>query len=335
MPSPDKLRRKILIKNKRLPPDIEKAELDLFLKGQLEVGSEEPSEDIGSSSLRSVDESIDLDAVAAIAVASHVGSTTNVHPLLSSIVNYVQSTMFQGFDEAEAKNVTHQMSSFGEPVALGYLKSQAIEFVNYNKRQFSRVYPKGARVDSSNFMPQIFWNAGCQLVALNFQTVDLPMQLNQAKFEYNGNCGYLLKPGFMRKTDKIFDPFAETPVDGVIAAQCKVQVMMSCSIYNLHLLCCDFLLTSLSFFKVIAGQFLSQKREGTYVEVDMYGLPTDTIKKVLQRADITEYYCTELSPIFFSYRSSVPAWSPPTGSTLSTTRNLSTSAKSFSLSWPC
>ena len=50
------------------------------------------------------------------------------------------------------------------------------------------------------------------------------MQLNQGKFEYNGNSGYLLKPEFMRRDDKIFDPFAETPVDGVIAAQCNVQV---------------------------------------------------------------------------------------------------------------
>ena len=47
----------------------------------------------------------------------------------------------------------------------------------------------------------------------------------QGKFEYNGNCGYLLKPDFMRREDKEFDPFAETPVDGVIAAQCAVQVM--------------------------------------------------------------------------------------------------------------
>ena len=42
---------------------------------------------------------------------------------------------------------------------------------SYNKRQLSRIYPKGTRVDSSNYMPQIFWNAGCQLVALNFQTL--------------------------------------------------------------------------------------------------------------------------------------------------------------------
>lgn len=34
----------------------------------------------------------------------------------------------------------------------------------------SRIYPKGGRVDSSNYMPQIFWNAGCQMVSLNYQT---------------------------------------------------------------------------------------------------------------------------------------------------------------------
>lgn len=47
------------------------------------------------------------------------------------------------------------MSSFSETMGLGYLKTQAIEFVNYNKRQMSRIYPKGARVDSSNYMPQV------------------------------------------------------------------------------------------------------------------------------------------------------------------------------------
>ena len=38
---------------------------------------------------------------------------------------------------------------------MGYLKTTPIEMVNYNKRQLSRIYPKGARVDSSNFMPQV------------------------------------------------------------------------------------------------------------------------------------------------------------------------------------
>lgn len=61
------------------------------------------------------------------------------------------------------------------------------------------------------------------MVALNFQTPDLPMQLNQGKFEFNGTTGYLLKPEFMRRSDRSFDPFSEG-VDGVITAQCSVQV---------------------------------------------------------------------------------------------------------------
>lgn len=31
--------------------------------------------------------------------------------------------------------------------------------------------------------------------------------------------------------------------------------------------------------KVISGQFLCERKVGTYVEVEMYGLPTDTIRK--------------------------------------------------------
>jgi len=38
-------------------------------------------------------------------------------------------------------------------------------------------------------------------------------------------------------------------------------------------------LRRLSLYQVISGQFLSDKKVGTYVEVDMYGLPTDTISK--------------------------------------------------------
>lgn len=35
---------------------------------------------------------------------------------------------------------------------------------------------------------------------------------------------YLLKPDFMRRPDRSFDPFSESPVDGVIAAHCTVKV---------------------------------------------------------------------------------------------------------------
>ncbi len=142
--------RKILIKNKRLKPEVEKVELELFRKGEFEVGNEE-SEDTAVVEPEKPAEGGDP----AAAVPVHTGSTANVHPLLSSIVNYTWPTHFQGFDAAEEADLHFKMSSFAEPAALGYLKSQAIEFVNYNKRQLSRLYPKGARVDSSNFMPQV------------------------------------------------------------------------------------------------------------------------------------------------------------------------------------
>lgn len=51
------------------------------------------------------------------------------------------------------------------------------------------------------------------MVALNFQTGDKPMQLNQAKFRDNGKCGYLLKPEFMNHDD--FDPFDKNTLVGV------------------------------------------------------------------------------------------------------------------------
>lgn len=65
----------------------------------------------------------------------------------------------------------YEMSSFDEKQATTLLKEKPLEFVNYNKHQLARVYPAGTRFDSSNFMPQVFWNAGCQLVALNYQTL--------------------------------------------------------------------------------------------------------------------------------------------------------------------
>ncbi|EGT57035.1 CBN-EGL-8 protein [Caenorhabditis brenneri] len=289
LPSPNRLRKKILIKNKRLKTDIERHQLDQFLReGKLDEEDElnETPEVIGEDSVsprempaKETDEAhpelakqnfiaknlkgfgfskkqpvlTKEEEERIFAEYHYTGATTNIHPLLSSLVNYTHPVKFSGFDVAEVNNLHFHMSSFSESTGLGYLKQSAPEFVNYNKRQPSRIYPKGARVDSSNFLPQIFWNAGCQMVSLNFQTPDVYMQLNMGKFEYNGGSGYLLKPDFLRRPDRTFDPFSESPVDGVIAAHCSVRV--------------------------ISGQFLSDRKIGTYVEVEMYGLPTDTIRK--------------------------------------------------------
>ncbi|KAM7377459.1 hypothetical protein PAMA_013983 [Pampus argenteus] len=180
-------------------------------------------------------------------------SEVNATEEMSTLVNYIEPVKFKSFEVANKRRKYFEMSSFVETKGMDTLKSSPIEFVEYNKNQLSRIYPKGTRVDSSNYMPQLFWNVGCQMVALNFQTLDLPMQLNMGVFEYNGRSGYLLKPEFMRRTDKHFDPFTENIVDGIVANTVKIRVM--------------------------SGQFLTDKKVGVYVEVDMFGLPADTKRK--------------------------------------------------------
>jgi phosphatidylinositol phospholipase C, delta len=63
----------------------------------------------------------------------------------------------------------------------------------YNSRNLTRVYPKGTRVDSSNYNPMVAWASGCQITALNFQTADLGMWLNHGRFIVNGGSGYVRK----------------------------------------------------------------------------------------------------------------------------------------------
>lgn len=62
--------------------------------------------------------------------------------------------------------------------------------------------------------------------SLNFSPFvpDLSMQLNLFMFEYNGRSGYRLKPEFMRRPDKHFDPFTENTVDGIVANTLSVKV---------------------------------------------------------------------------------------------------------------
>ncbi|XP_023370084.1 1-phosphatidylinositol 4,5-bisphosphate phosphodiesterase beta-2 isoform X1 [Otolemur garnettii] len=188
------------------------------------------------------------------------GLEVTAYEEMSSLVNYIQPTKFVSFEFSAQKNQSYVISSFTELKAYDLLSKSAVQFVDYNKRQMSRIYPKGTRMDSSNYMPQMFWNAGCQMVALNFQTMDLPMQQNMAVFEFNGQSGYLLKHEFMRRLDKQFNPFSVDRIDVVVATTLSITV--------------------------ISGQFLSERSVRTYVEVELFGLPGDPKRR----------YRTKLSP---------------------------------------
>uniref|UniRef100_A0A8C2PCK2 1-phosphatidylinositol 4,5-bisphosphate phosphodiesterase n=1 Tax=Capra hircus TaxID=9925 RepID=A0A8C2PCK2_CAPHI len=151
-------------------------------------------------------------------------SEVNATEEMSTLVNYIEPVKFKSFEAARKRNKCFEMSSFVETKAMEQLTKSPMEFVEYNKQQLSRIYPKGTRVDSSNYMPQLFWNVGCQLVALNFQTL-------------GEHCPAL--------TFDLWPPASLT--------------------------------------SVISGQFLSDRKVGIYVEVDMFGLPVDTRRKYRTR----------------------------------------------------
>lgn len=240
LPSPEDLRGKILIKNKKnqfsgpassskkpgavaeggFPSSVPVEEdtgwtaEDRTEVEEEEVAEEEEEEESGSLDEEEIKKMQSDEGTAGLEVTAYEE--------MSSLVNYIQPTKFISFEFSAQKNRSYVVSSFTELKAYELLSKASMQFVDYNKRQMSRVYPKGTRMDSSNYMPQMFWNAGCQMVALNFQTMDLPMQQNMALFEFNGQSGYLLKHEFMRRLDKQFNPFSVDRIDVVVATTLSI-----------------------------------------------------------------------------------------------------------------
>lgn len=141
--------------------------------------------------------------------------TMRIAKELSNLIVYCRSVPFA---KDKIGNFT-EMSSFAEHKAEKWISPAECSFMmNYHKKQFTRVYPKGLRAKSSNFDPTKFWNCGVQMTALNYQTPDRAMQINQAKFRQNRCSGYVLRPNFMFELDGVdfsikFDPYDPKTLD--------------------------------------------------------------------------------------------------------------------------
>ncbi|KAH9260694.1 hypothetical protein BASA81_001161 [Batrachochytrium salamandrivorans] len=90
-------------------------------------------------------------------------------------------------------------SSVGESRMLKLVKpgQRSAGLSSYALEHLIRCYPAGTRVESTNYDPCPAWNAGIQIVALNFQTNGRSVWLNQGKFMDNNASGYVLKPNRM------------------------------------------------------------------------------------------------------------------------------------------
>ncbi|XP_022602412.1 1-phosphatidylinositol 4,5-bisphosphate phosphodiesterase eta-2-like [Seriola dumerili] len=192
--------------------------------------------------------------------------TMRLSRALSDLVKYTKSVRVHDI-ETQAFANSWQVSSLNETVMNQILQLKPGGLVRFNQRQLLRVYPSNYRVDSSNFNPQPYWNAGCHMVAMNYQTEGRMLELNQAKFSSNGNCGYILKPKCMCKA--AFNPMLEDPLPG----HRKTQLVL----------------------KIISGQQLPKPKDSMFgdrgeiidpfVEVEIIGLPVDCSKQQTRVVD--------------------------------------------------
>uniref|UniRef100_A0A8D3ECF3 Phosphoinositide phospholipase C n=1 Tax=Scophthalmus maximus TaxID=52904 RepID=A0A8D3ECF3_SCOMX len=254
LPSPEDLKGKILLKAKKI------GGLEESFSGTEDSLTGEPSDEDEVAE-------IDGDNLHRESVRSQ-GKGTSKQRLskeLSDCVVYCKSVRFNSFKHARIHSKVYEVASFTEYKARKHLREAGTEFVLHNSRQLTRVYPSGFRTDSSNFGPQEMWNAGCQIVALNFQTAGEGMDLNDGLFSQNGRCGYVLKPSFMREVEKTFDPEMPQKLDGYNPVMLNIQV--------------------------ISGQQLPKVniKEDSIVDplvrVEIHGVPTDQAKQETRYID--------------------------------------------------
>ncbi|KAI4893550.1 hypothetical protein NFI96_004194 [Prochilodus magdalenae] len=149
----------------------------------------------------------------------------------------------------------YHISSVNENAAKRLCRRYSAKLIQHTAGQLLRTYPAATRIDSANPNPLIFWLHGIQLVALNYQTDDLPMQLNCALFEANGHCGYVLKPPVLwDRSCPLYQQFS--PLD-------RELEHMTPTVYTLT---------------VVSGQNVcpGNSSGSTCVEVEVLGLPIDT-----------------------------------------------------------
>lgn len=119
---------------------------------------------------------------------------------LSDLGVYARGYKWHSFSSPESQRFNH-IYSFAERSFENICRDPENESLleKHNRKFLTRVYPSGFRLRSSNFDPLKFWRRGVQMAALNWQTYDLGMQLNQAMFAAGTDrTGYVLKPESLR-----------------------------------------------------------------------------------------------------------------------------------------
>eukprot|EP00584_Thalassiosira_punctigera_P014181 CAMPEP_0172562424 /NCGR_PEP_ID=MMETSP1067-20121228/96786_1 /TAXON_ID=265564 ORGANISM="Thalassiosira punctigera, Strain Tpunct2005C2" /NCGR_SAMPLE_ID=MMETSP1067 /ASSEMBLY_ACC=CAM_ASM_000444 /LENGTH=821 /DNA_ID=CAMNT_0013352637 /DNA_START=144 /DNA_END=2606 /DNA_ORIENTATION=- len=178
LPSPHQLRGKVV------------------LKGRRPVGA---TDDYDTDSDAAEDDMTDVQSVwteKSSVSQGKVPKTIKIAPELAKLTLFHGTKFKTWVDSTEAPS--HHMHSFSESRITSLCKrNQSHNWILYNQTHMSRTFPSGTRIDSGNYSPILAWSTGCQMAALNIQTPDEKLRVNDGRFRENGGSGYVLKPSIL------------------------------------------------------------------------------------------------------------------------------------------
>ncbi|XP_069904581.1 1-phosphatidylinositol 4,5-bisphosphate phosphodiesterase zeta-1 isoform X10 [Oryctolagus cuniculus] len=210
LPSPEALKFKILVKNKKigtLKETRERKGTDKHGKvGELEEDDLDQEEEEESKDSETQDDSVSKSSqekesdskrsLAIIFLKKKKTRKVKISLALSDLVIYTKAEKFRNFHHARLHQQFNENNSIGESRA----------------RKLSKLK-----------------------VALNFQTPGLPMDLHNGKFLDNGGSGYILKPQFLRDNKSQFNPHKANdsdPITLTIKIISGIQLPLSNSFTN-------------------------------------------------------------------------------------------------------
>ncbi|KAI9657204.1 MAG: hypothetical protein M1829_006950 [Trizodia sp. TS-e1964] len=212
LPSPQELRKKILVKVKYVTPS--------SAEGAAPTASSvsPPSVSrVSSKSSTASSESEETTQQTSSIKDNHQKTKKKQGKIIEALGKlgvYTRSYHFSNFSQPEATMPTH-VFSLSEKALMDMHETYAPDLFSHNRDYFMRAYPKNTRISSSNLDPSIFWRKGVQMVALNWQKWDCGMMLNEGMFA--GEGGWVLKPqGYRSVGSTNTSPQAEAIVHKVL-----------------------------------------------------------------------------------------------------------------------
>ncbi|KAK3409793.1 hypothetical protein EUGRSUZ_J01884 [Eucalyptus grandis] len=189
-PSPESLKRKILISTK---PPKEYLERQSSMEKEYNSAQSEELSDKDSSNQDEEEKNVIPEYRHLIAI--HAGKPKG--RLVNSLRIDTSKVQRLSLSEQELEEIS---------------KENGQDLVRFTQKNLLRIYPKGTRFDSSNYNPLLGWMHGAQMVAFNMQGYGKYLWIMEGMFKANGQCGYVKKPDFLLDKDHIFDPAKPLPV---------------------------------------------------------------------------------------------------------------------------